>query len=219
MRLGPSKTLLSTNVIEGSLKPDKLAGIELQSLGETSPTTIQKQLLRLHSFGRKFPNSGALRRLLSQLHTDQLQMTEAPDDLDVQIAIVADIAVVSPQTIPAVAGILSHLLSLAEPQQKAHLWTKVVAKMSKVPHNGYLDIWLQRVAMPKDVGLTFIGSEAICRIVAGKPTELWQNGWISSNSLLSAMDPSSIIISDPTVANAIVAPKEIQLFTETAWSY
>jgi RNA-directed DNA polymerase len=219
MRLGPSKTLLSANVIEGSLKPDKLAGIELHRLGETTPTTIQKQLLRLHAFGCKFPNSGALRRLLSELHSEQIQMTEAPPDLDVQIAIAADIAVVSPQTIPAVSGILSHLLSLASTHKKADLWSKVRVRMAKVPHNGYLDIWLQRVAKPHNVALEFHSDEGLCRIVDGKPTTLWQNGWISSSVLLSAMDPASIITSNPTDVNEVVKPEEIQLFTEAAWSY
>ena len=52
MKLGVSKTFMSTNIIEGSIKPDKLAGIELQDLGTTNAKTIQKQLLRLHAFGR-----------------------------------------------------------------------------------------------------------------------------------------------------------------------
>ena len=44
MRLGVSKTFVSTNVVEGSIKPDKLAGIDLQDLGESNAKTIQKQL-------------------------------------------------------------------------------------------------------------------------------------------------------------------------------
>jgi hypothetical protein len=64
MRLGVSKTLSCRNVVEGSVKSDKLAGIELQDLGTTNAKTIQKQLLRLHAFGQRFPNSGALKRLV-----------------------------------------------------------------------------------------------------------------------------------------------------------
>ena len=58
MKLGVSKTFSSRNVIEGSIKPDKLAGIDLKDLGRANAKTIQKQLLRLHSFGQRFPNSG-----------------------------------------------------------------------------------------------------------------------------------------------------------------
>ncbi|MGO7209092.1 reverse transcriptase domain-containing protein, partial [Rhizobium ruizarguesonis] len=62
MKLNTSKTSLTTNAVSGSVKEDKLAGIELQDLGDANAKTVQKQLLRLHAFGRRFPNSGALRR-------------------------------------------------------------------------------------------------------------------------------------------------------------
>jgi RNA-directed DNA polymerase len=44
-----------------------------------------------------------------------------------------------------VAGIQSHLISLAPAADKAKLWAKVREKMSRIPYNGYLEIWLQRV--------------------------------------------------------------------------
>ena len=113
MRLGVSKTLLNRNVVEAAIKPDKLAGIDLQDLGDANARTIQKQLLRLHSFGQRFPNSGALRRLVSEFHDKISKQTERPDDLEVLVAIAADIGFVSPATFPAIAGILSHLISLA----------------------------------------------------------------------------------------------------------
>jgi hypothetical protein len=139
MKLGTAKTIINTNVIEGSIKPDKLAGIDLNDLGESNAKTLQKQLLRLHSFGRRYPNSGALRRLLGELHTKVVQQNEPPDDLEVQVAIATDIAVVSPLAFPAVAGILSHVISLAPKEQKEVLWDKVHQKMRKVPYNGYLE--------------------------------------------------------------------------------
>ena len=105
------------------------------------------------SFGQKFTNSGALRRLVSEFHTNVSNQTEAPDDLEVQVAIATDIAFVSPATFPAVAGILSHLISLAPSDKKIPLWTKVRQKMARVPYNGYLEIWLQRVTQPKAVGI------------------------------------------------------------------
>ncbi|MGH8234696.1 MAG: RNA-directed DNA polymerase [Rhodanobacteraceae bacterium] len=111
MNLRVSKTLLCRNVVGGSVKPDKLAGIDLHDFGETHAKTIQKQLLRLHSFGQQYPNSGALRRLIGEFHTKISKQKEAPDDLEVQVAIATDLAFISPSTFPAVAGILSHLIS------------------------------------------------------------------------------------------------------------
>lgn len=219
MKLGVAKTISCRNVVEGSIKPDKLAGIELQDLGTSNAKTIQKQLLRLHSFGQRFPNSGALRRLVGDFHTNISKQAEAPDDLDVQVAIATDIAFVSPATFPAVAGILSHLISLAPRDEKVRLWTKVREKMARVPYNGYLEIWLQRVIQPRGIGIKFESNERICQIVNGGSTPLWESSWISSEPLKNALDVGKIVIADVSEAQEVVQPEEVELFKENAWAY
>jgi len=219
MKLGVAKTIACRNVVEGSIKPDKLAGIELQDLGVANAKTIQKQLLRLHSFGQKFNNSGALRRLISDFHTNVCGQKETPDDLEVQVAIATDIAFVSPATFPAIAGILSHLISLARIDEKAQLWEKVRQKMSRVPYNGYLEIWLQRVTKPRAVGIKFDSSEPICKIVNGEEAQLWENSWIASQALKQSLDVSKIVVAAPDEEGEVVLPEEVELFKENAWAY
>ena len=219
MRLGVSKTFACNNVVEGSVKPDKLAGIELQDLGISNAKTIQKQLLRLHAFGQRHPNSGALRRLVGEFHTKVAKQTEPPDDLDVQVAIATDIGLVSPSTFPAVAGILSRLISLAPMDEKAGLWIKVRKKMSRVPYNGYLEVWLQRVITPKALGLTFDSNEPLCQIVNGLTPSLWDCTWISNNALKGAIDVSKLIVSEASEASEVIEPDEVELFKKNAWSY
>lgn len=219
MRLGVSKTISCSNVVEGSVKPDKLAGIELQDLGDANAKTIQKQLLRLHAFGRRYPNSGALKRLVSEFHSRIAKQTDCPEDLDVQVAIATDIAYTSPATIPAIAGILSHLISLAPIGEKPGLWEKVRGKMAHVPYNGYLEVWLQRVIKPKALGIAFQSEEPICRIVNGEAPTLWDCTWISSAALKNAIDVNKIIISDPIEVTEVVQPEEVELFKQNASSY
>ncbi|HUT93621.1 MAG TPA: RNA-directed DNA polymerase [Thermoguttaceae bacterium] len=219
MKLGVSKTFSSRNVVEGSIKPDKLAGIELQDLGDSNAKTIQKQLLRLHSFGQRFSNSGALRRLVSEFHGRVSEQTQAPDDLEVQVAIATDIAFVSPATFPAVAGILSHLISLAPSEDKVSLWTKVRQKMARVPYNGYLEIWLQRVTQPKAVGIKFESEEPICRIVNGEGPELWESSWIAGGALKKALDVSKIVVAAADEVEEVLQPEEVELFKQNAWAY
>jgi len=219
MKLGVSKTFLSKNVVEGSIKPDKLAGIDLQDLGEANAKTIQKQLLRLHSFGQRFPNSGALRRLVSEFHTKISKKSEKPDDLEVQVAIATDIGFVSPATFPAVAGILSHLISLASTEEKSRLWSKVRKKMERVPYNGYLEIWLQRVIQPEAVGIKFDSDEPICQIVNGETPDLWENGWIASEGLKDALKVSKIVVGSAVDTPEVVQPEEVELFKQNAWVY
>lgn len=217
MRLGVSKTFSCRNVVEGSIKPDKLAGIGLQDLGVSNAKTIQKQLLRLHSFGQRFPNSGALRRLVGEFHANFSNQTEAPDDLDVQVAIATDIAFVSPSTFPAVAGILSHLISLSPGEEKLRLWSKVREKMRRVPYNGYLEIWLQRVTQP--IGIKFESSEPICQIVNGDAVLLWESSWIASNDLRKSLEVSKIVIANASDASEVIQPDEVKLFKENSWAY
>ena len=219
MRIGVSKTLLNRNVVEAAIKPDKLAGIDLQDLGDANARTIQKQLLRLHSFGQRFPNSGALRRLVSEFHDKISKQTERPDDLEVLVAIAADIGFVSPATFPAIAGILSHLISLASTEEKTGLWMKVRKKMARIPYNGYLEIWLQRVTQPKAVGIQFTSDEPICKIVNGETPDLWKNGWISSNDLRNALRVSKIVVGSVSDTEEVVKPEEVELFKENAWAY
>jgi RNA-directed DNA polymerase len=219
MKLGVSKTYTCRNVVEGSIKPDKLAGIELPDLGISNAKTVQKQLLRLHSFGQRFTNSGALRRLVWELHTSVLQQKDKPDDLEVQVAIATDIAFVSPATFPAIAGILSHLISLAPKDEKCILWNKVLEKMRRVPYNGYLEVWLQRIIQPRAVGLKLDSKEPICQIVNGVSAKLWESDWISSRDLLKALGIRKIVISDVEEMPEVVQPEEIELFKQNAWEY
>jgi RNA-directed DNA polymerase len=219
MKLGVSKTLLNRNTVEGSIKPDKLAGIDLQDLGSANAKTIQKQLLRLHSFGLRFPNSGSLRRLVGEFHDKLSNQTETLDDLEVQVAIATDIGFVSPTTFPAIAGILSHLISLASTEEKSRLWVKVREKMARVPYNGYLEIWLQRVTQPKAVGIKFTSEEPICQIVNGGTQNLWENEWISSLDLKRALSVSKIVVGSVSDTEEVVKPDEVKLFKQNAWAY
>lgn len=219
MCLGVSKTILSKNVIEGSVKPDKLAGIELQDLGVANAKTLQKQMLRLHTFGQRFPNSGALRRLVSDLQSKVLSMNNAPDDLEVQVAVVTDIAVTSPSTFPAVAGMLSHLISLAPSVDKGSLWDKVCKKLKCVPYNGYMEVWLQRVIIPRNINVDYASTEDLCRIVRKEETDLWNNDWISARKLKDLLDTSKIIISEPADVSEVMKMEESELYRKSALAY
>jgi len=118
-----------------------------------------------------------------------------------------------------VAGILSHLISLAPEDYKADLWEKVRLKMARIPYNGYLEIWLQRVTQPQAVGIEFTSSEPICKIVNGESARLWESEWISSTVLKKALDVSQIVVGDLADEEEVLKPEEVQLFKENAWAY
>lgn len=197
MQLGAAKTSVSTNIVEGSIKPEKLAGIQLEDMDITQAKTIQKQLLRLHAFARQYPNTGAIKRLADNAFQKILTITDVPDDLRVQLAIVCDIATVSPSAFPALSGVLAKLISLAPEEDRPAMWQKVAEKMKRIPHNGHLEVWLQRVTKAKGVGVTFESLEPICQIVNGDQVQLWNNDCISNPALVLAFDVKKIVISKP----------------------
>jgi hypothetical protein len=212
MKLGATKTSSSTNIVEASIKPEKLAGIQLVDMDINEAKTIQKQLLRLHAFARKYPNSGALNRLASNAFEKIRDIEKTPDDIVVQIAIATDIAAISPQAFPAISGIIAKLISLAPQPRHEELWDKVAKKMRDIPHNGYLEIWLQRVTRAKGVELDFHSSEPICRVVDGDDVELWESSWIDNDALKSALGLKQILTGTPEELEAVPKISETKLF-------
>lgn len=216
MKLGAAKTSSSTNIVEASIKPEKLAAIQLSDMDITQAKTMQKQLLRLHAFARKYPNSGALNRLASDAFEKIRTMTKVPNDLPVQIAIVADIAAISPQAFPALSGVLAKLISLAPATDRTDLWEKVAEKMKTIPYNGYLEIWLQRVTKAKGLNTDFESDEEICKIVNGEDCELWNNSWINNGKLLEALAVMQLKTGSPEQLEPIPAISETSLFKQYA---
>ena len=153
------------------------------------------------------------------MQTTIRDVKEKPSDLRVQVAIATDIGFVSPLTFPAVAGILSHLISLASEHEKGQLWQLVHSKMKNVPHNGHLEVWLQRVTENKAVQLSFGSKERLCRIVNGENVSIWNNGWIASKKLKKALSVRKIVVSSKDALDEVIDPSEIKLFKETSLHY
>ena len=216
MKLNPSKTRVDMDVVEGSLKAGKLAGIFLQDCDASSAMSMQNKLLRLHSFGSQHPNSGALQKLVAGLHVEMVEKSIEPSDHLVQIAIATDIAIGSPEVFPVVAGIVSHLISAAGETEKIELCRLVRSKMRRVPHNGYLEVWLQRATASRSDRVEFKSSEGICRIVNGENVSLWNNNWISSKALIEAMAVNQIITTPPEKSSDVIMPEEVELFRQYA---
>jgi hypothetical protein len=217
MHLGAAKTLESSNIIEGAIKPEKLAGIHLEDMDITQAKTTQKQLLRLHAFARLYPNTGAIKRLAYSTYKKMLTIEKNPyDDVEVLVAIVCDIAVISPGAFSALASILAKLIWLAPEAEREAMWGRVYKKIKRIPHNGYLEIWLQRVTKAKDVELDFDSTEPICKIVNGEEVKLWENEWIRCEALRNALNVTKILVREPKELAPVPAKEELSLFREHA---
>ena len=91
--------------------------------------------------------------------------------------------------------------------------------MDRVPYNGYLEVWLQRVTQPKTIGIRLDSNEPICKIVNGETPDLWENEWVASKDLKDALKVSKIVVGSAADTDEVVQPKEVELFKQNAWAY
>ncbi|MDX8377370.1 MAG: hypothetical protein R8L53_05040 [Mariprofundales bacterium] len=76
------------------------------------------------------------------------------------------------------------------------------------------------MTIPKKVGIKFVSKEAICQIVNGESTLLWENKWIASNALKDVLDVGKIVQTELAEdINEVIQPEEVELFKQNAWAY
>ncbi|CAG9931656.1 RNA-directed DNA polymerase [Candidatus Nitrotoga arctica] len=131
LKLNPSKTTLSNQVIQGSIKIDKLHWI----VQKQSAKNLQKHLLIIHDHAFQFPNSGSVVVALSSYYKRIVGFKKISESLMPLISIVVDIAYHSPRTYPIVSAILSKLISLLDNEEiKNDVIGKVKKRFNQLPN-------------------------------------------------------------------------------------
>ena len=207
LKLNPTKTLANSDVIEASIKQDKVAWMTKKQ----SSKNVQKHLLIIHSHSKKYPNSGSLARALHSFY-DRIagldRKTEEPMPL---ISIVADIAFKNPRAYPVCAAIISQLIAHLPDKQKESAFKKVVKKFSRIPNTGHIEIWLQRASIAEFDNIEY--PNPLCQLVSGNEALIWESNWITSNELKRIIEESEVV--DKPKLNDIkpvIEAKEFELF-------
>lgn len=215
LKLNPSKTRASADVVRASIKSDKLAWMTRKQ----QEKDLQKHLLLIHDHASNFPNSGSLVRALADY---QKRLTKAKikhKSLIPLIAVIVDIAYRNPRTYTVAAAILSILLGEIESDdEKIATVKRIQKKFDKLPNTGHIQVWLQRVTLPIRKDIEY--SEALCKIVAGKSIRLWNNSWITSDDLKNAVVSDKIV--DKSVRDQLaptIQADEFELFLSNLEGY
>lgn len=211
LKVSPTKTHVSDEVIRSSMKDDKLAWILRRQLDRN----IQKQLLIIHDHSVKYPNSGSVSGALTQCYRRiRNNMKTAPHNLGQLISIVVDIAYHNPRTYPVCAAILSKLLAFFDnADEQSSVIEKILRKFSRTPNTGHLEIWLQRISHKNGSDLSF--DEPLCKLVRGESVGIWNNDWINFQQLRKIMDSATIV--DEKIIDEmdpIIPVDEVELFPE-----
>ena len=167
-KLNSSKTSSSNQVVQNSIKADKLAWL----IKVKAAKSLQKHLLIIHNHSVQFPNSGSVLTALTNYHERLLKNKEPIQLLMPMISIAVDIAYQNPRTYPIISAILSKLIDTLETdEEKRNVVSKIKKRFEQLPNTGYMQIWLQRITLPIESSISY--DEPICQLVSGKTTKIW----------------------------------------------
>lgn len=181
LQLNSSKTKLSENLVEDSIKEDKLyyiANIPVYQGGVSVFNTLQQELLFILQFAKKYPNSGTLSKLLTNFQKRLPEKKDFFEDANVLCAIVVEIAMNSPKIYNMAISIISNLMNnLETTSEREKIAKNIFNKFSRLPNIGYLQMWMQRITFNMSTPMGY--KEPLCQIVENQPDIcIWNNEWL-----------------------------------------
>lgn len=183
-RMNSSKTFISDSIISDSIKPDKLAYIYNTPIFNKKGCDfdgLQKHLLYIMMFARKYPNSGQLRTMLNDIDDriidklkpqkrkvltlkilDEEPLNESEKEIEVPGKIIENIkamsAICTQIAIENVAvthyalRIISRMCnSMKDDKERNEIISKVCGKLIHQPNSTYSKLWLQNMTYSQDV--------------------------------------------------------------------
>lgn len=208
LKLNPSKTKASDDVVRASIKKDKIAWFSRKN----SEKSLQKHLLIIHDHSLDFPNAGSLSVALQDYYNRLSRLSRLIEEPLPIISIVVDIAYRNPRTYAVCAAILSKLFSFIDESRKRGIIEKIQHKFTKIPNTGHLQVWLQRITQPIFEDIEY--EEPLCKLASGESALIWNNDWISSKDLKTAVATAIIDQQKLSEMNSVVPADEFELFIQ-----
>lgn len=207
LKLNPTKTLANSDVIEASIKQDKIAWLTKKQ----SSKNLQKHLLIIHSHSKNYPNSGSLARALASFYDRVAGLKKNIEEPMPLISIVSDIAFRNPRAYSVCAAILSQLIAHLPEKQRESAFEKIVTKFSKIPNTGHIEIWLQRTSIAEFDNIKY--PNPLCQLVSGNKASIWESNWITSKELKQIIEESTVV-NKPILDDIkpVIEAKEFELF-------
>lgn len=206
-RMNSSKTFITDSIITDSIKPDKLFYISNTPIFNKKGCDFdgfQKHLLYILLFSRKFPNSGQLRTMLSDLDK-RIANHISPQNADIEwdenkpshrvgkifenikalCAVATQIAVENVSVTHYALRVISRLVNSMEEnrrEEKAEIISLVCDKLIMQPNSTYSKLWLQNMTYNQDIEKKASPYDfVLCKLVMGESVELWNNSWLKDN--------------------------------------
>ena len=172
--LNSDKTIISGNIVQDSIKKDKRYWLEAKQ-GER---TIQKHLLLIHSLAERFPNSGSLKRALSEFYKRLEKKKIKEEQVDVLLGIIVDIAVKNPPVYPHIMAIIGVLIQKLERDKVTTIIDIIKEKFSSVPNSVLLNVWLQRISYKLNPDIIY-NDPLTDAVRVQNNNSIWNSDWLS----------------------------------------
>ena len=220
-QLNAKKTLMTEDLVQNLIKPDKIAYLTGTPLYKkykkkvyTMASTLRQEALYIHQFGKAYPNSGTMPKLLDafskRLRASKLPMTN--EERQVMIAILTEIALGSPKVYGMVLHLISYLVDKMDSEHDKKMVVKAVyTKFTRIPVIGELQIWMQHITFKMSDTIHY--TEPLCKIVEGeKEVKLWNNEWLKEE--YKKKFPQELICTDEARAKikAVISIDEVAMF-------
>ncbi|MBR4325145.1 MAG: RNA-directed DNA polymerase [Bacteroidales bacterium] len=213
-RLNTQKTFISQELINDSIKPDKI----YLNAAKQEETTLQKHLLLILKLAKEHSNSGSLAKALTKFmeRIDPLKTKIQGENQTILVAILTDIAVHNSRVYALIATIIAKILAYETPELKETIFRKVITKLKPLPNVGHMLIWIQRMTIKLDSGLVMpeLETESLCKVYKNKSNVgIWTNeGWLQDK--YRNIIENTCIVSEDKIAEMPEVPDddEVKLF-------
>ncbi|WP_460198184.1 RNA-directed DNA polymerase [Segatella asaccharophila] len=186
-QINSSKTKFSESIIFDSIKQDKLYYQSVLPLYKNQDKSVvsainsaEGQLFYILQFSKKYPNSPTVQKLLTKFYA-WYAANQNMENIIVLTAILVDIIMDNPRSFQVGTAILSSFISnLHTSKEQADLLNRMYKRLSELPDQGVLQLWLQRITTKINIKVLMY-TEKLCRIVEGQPdVQIWNNTWLDS---------------------------------------
>lgn len=244
-RMNTQKTYVSDNLVIDSIKSDKLAYIYNTPIFNKKGCDfdgIQKHLLYLLMFARKYSNAGQLKNMLTDLDTrieerlkplkkkitvidlgsdgphekEEIVQRHIQENKKAIIAIATQLAVENVSIVNYALRIISRVIcDIEDKQERTEIIALVYNRLSNQPNSTYTQVWLQNITYPGDAAnKTCPYTLPLCKLVMGETIDLWNNSWVKTEFTKDL--PLSSIVDRETLSknNSIITFRETRAYYE-----
>jgi hypothetical protein len=151
MRLNGEKTYHSDDIVNSSIKKDKLHQI-IHNYQQQND--LKKQLLVIKNLADNYPNSGSLIKTLNNFDKDldrKIKGKSKEKNYRMLVSILVDIALKNPIIHPVFASILSKIICDISNKDKKEIIKKILKKFKDKSNSEHMYLWLQRIVIVANI--------------------------------------------------------------------